>query len=468
MATVAAPTYGTLLAGAVSSVEVQSQYLHNQTWNDEVLKQTDEAPTFMQQLVALGMVENGGTMLPTWHHLETDTYANGFTVDAAVAPAINTGYTLTIAAGNYNAQGESIALEGNHVVFPNGTEGIITAVTRVANAWTIDVDPHSHPQLPATAQGDALIMLANSVGEANTPDISYLKKDVYAYDHSTQVINYKTDVTDFLMAYNENTKLSANVVDLPAPWINGTVKSWVSYELTEWFKARMMEIAATKFLGHRSGVGGALSLANPRYADGIIPFLDAGGIQAITPGTMTANWLELLAQGFIDAKHGAVDHRMLVGRGFWTKMVTYLLSLPGQDMRQGVSNKVYDMAITGLNGLAGHNFSMNLVDAFDNPLTFLPAHGYSDVAIVVPNATDAYADTLTGKRVKLIRLVYQEAFNSMGGNLGSGMIKWALRTGITFTPPGQQPTLQRDAMEMEFKLVCGLDLRQPSRFAISR
>jgi hypothetical protein len=473
MAATYLPTYGTTISGLASQVEVESDFLRNQIWRDQVLLKNDKPLDLMMQLEVMGKVRTVGTNIPTWLHIEKDVYSNRFTVDAEPAPAIGVGYTLTISAGgqNYNSQGQAIALEGNYVRFPDGSIGKIDVVTIVGpNNWTLDILPHNPTQLPAVAQGDMLTMLGNSVGEAAVADSSFLVTDVYAYDHSTQAFAYKWKISDFRMAYDSNGKftIASPTIDVPNPFTNGTTKSWVSYELSEWKRARMMEISNTKLFNRRSALGGVVALSDPRFSDGLIPFIEDGGLNFVTPATMTFPWLEAAAQAFIEARHGAVSHEMLVGRGFWSIMNTFLLSLPGQDNRQGVGNTSYNNGITAINGLAGHDFSMRMCPAFDDAGSALPWQGFSDTALFLPRGTDDMADTLSGERAPLISLVYQDAYAGMNGNLGNGREKWVTRKGRDFCEPGEQAVLNANELELEFGLTLGMDLRQPDRFAISK
>lgn len=468
MSTTATPTYGTLLGGAVSIVETQSQYLRNPAWMDEVLLKTNQAPSLQQLLLLCGLMESGGTNLVNWFHLEKDVYVNKFGVNSAAQPAIGATQTLTVAQGWYNAQGNSIPFVGMYVCYPDGTTGRITTVTRAANNDQIVVTPVSAPgQLPAVAQGTILIPLATSVGEAHVPVTDFLVTDVMAYDHTTQVIDWATDVTDFLVAYDQNGRLSANVTELPAPWVNGTVKTWNSLMLSDWYKSKMAQYNSSLLLNKRDGTGSATTLASRRNMDGIIPFIDAGGNNFITPtGNLTIADFELMAQAFEKAAHGATNHRMFCGRSYWNKVNNLLLSLPGQDTRQGQGNTAYSLAFTDLNGLGGHNFEFTIVEEFTNPLAGLVDHGYADVCLFIPKASRA--DTITGRQVPLMRLVYQEAWGGMSGGVGSGMWKWGMRKGISFIASGETKTLDRDALEMELKAVYGTDLRLPSYFGISR
>ena len=473
MAATYLPTYGTVVGGLASQVEVESDFLREQAWRDQVLLKNDKPLDLLMQLEIMGMVKTVGTNIPTWFHIEKDVYSNRFTVDAAPAPAIGAGYTLTISAGgqNYNSAGEAIALEGNLVMFPDGSLGIIDTVTVVApNNWTLDIVPHNPTQLPAVAQGDMLTMLMNSKGEAASADPSYLLTDVYAYDHSTQASSYKWTATDFRMAYDGNGKftIGSGTIDVPNPFTNGTTKSWVSYNLSEWKRARMMELSNTRLFGRRSAMGGALNLSDPRYSDGLIPFIEDGGINLITPATMTRPWLEAVAQAFIEARHGSVSHDFLVGRGFWNIMNTYLESLPGMDMQQGVGTSVYKNQVTGITGIAGHDFTMRLCPAFDDAGSALPYQGYSNVALILAKGKDAEADTLSGEKAPLISIVYQDAYAGMSGNLGNGREKWVTRKGRDFCAPGESATLNKNELELEFGLVTGMDLRQPDRHAISK
>lgn len=468
MSTTAAPTYGTLLGGAVSSTEVQSQYLRNPAWMDEVLLKTKQAPSFQQLLNMLGLMQSGGTNLVNWFHLEKDVYVNKFGVNSAAQPAIGANQTLTVAQGWYNAHGNSIVYVGMILCYPDGTTGRITTVTRAANNDQIVVAPLSAPnQLPAVAQGTILIPMAPSVGEANTASTDFLVTDVMAYDHTTQVIDWATDVTDFYVAYDQNGRLTVDAQDLPAPWTNGMVKTWNSLQLTDWYKSKMAQWQATLLLNRRSGTGGPTSLADPRYLDGVVPFIDAGGNNFITPtGNLTLPDFELMAQAFEKAAHGATKHRILCGRSYWNKVNNLMLSLPGQDMRQGTGNTAYNLAFKNLNGVGGHDFEYAIVEEFTNPLTGLVDHGYADVAMFVPERS--MADTITGKQVPLMRMVYQEAWAGMSGGVGSGMWKWTMRKGPAFVAPGESTTLDRNALEMRLTAIYGTDLRLPSYFAISR
>ncbi len=467
------PTYGTVIGGLASQVEVQSDYLRNQIWRDQVLLKNDKPLDLMMQLEIMGKVRTVGTNIPTWAHIEKDVYSNRFTVDAHAAPAIGVGYTLTISPGaqNYNSHGQAIALEGNYVRFPDGSIALIDNVTIVGpNNWTLDILPHNPTQLPAVAQGDMLTMLGNSLGEAATADSSYLLTDVYAYDHSTQVHAYKTTISDFRMVYDGNGKFTVGSasVDVPNPFTNGTTKSWVSYELSEWKRARNMEISNTKLFNRRSAMGGAVALSDPRFSDGLIPFIEDGGLNFITPATMTLGWLEIANQAFIEARHGSVSHDMLVGRGFWNIMNAFLLSLPGQDMRRGTLNTVYQYQVQDINGLAGHDYSMKICPAFDDAGSALPYQGFSTTALFLPKGTDDMADTLSGERAPLISMVYQDAYAGMSGNLGNGREKWVTRKGRDFCAEGEQATLQANELQLEFGITMGMDLRQPDRFAISK
>lgn len=472
MAATYLPTYGTSIAGVASQVEVQSDYIRNQAWRDEVLFKNNAPMDLMTQLEAMGKVRTVGTNIVNWFHIEKDRYSNKFSVDAEPAPAIGAGYTLTISAGgqNYNSQGDAIALEGNLIRFPDSSIGIIDAVTTAPNNWTIDVVPHSPTQLPAVNQGDVLTMLGNSKGEAAAADSSYLVTDVYAYDHTTQVFGYKTTITDFRMAYDGNNKftIGSSMIDVPNPFTGGSTKSWVSYELSDWYRARKMEISNTYIFNRRSAMGGVVALSDPRYSDGIIPFIEDGGINLITPATMTTAWFKAVAQAFLEVRHGQTAHDMLVGQGFWDITTDYLLSLPGQDFRQGTLNSMYDYQIKGINGVSNQNFSMKLCPAFDDAGSALPYQGFSTTALFLPQGEAAEADTLSGQRVPLMSMVYQDAFDGMTGDLGNGREKWVTRKGISFCAPNESATLDTDQLELEFKIVCGMDLRQADRFAISK
>lgn len=467
MSTLAAQSYGTTVGGAVSVTELQTGYLRNQPWIDEVLRRTNEAPTFYEQLVLAGMVESGGTNLPTWYHLEQDVYVNKFGVNSAAQPAIGATQTLTVAPGYYNGQGQSIVALGMQVCYPDGSIGTITTVTRAANNDQIVVTPHSNIQLPAVAQGDILIPMANSVGEANTPTKDFLVTDVNAYDHSTQVIEWATEVTDFFCDFDQNGKLSANVQELPAPWENGTVKTWNSYMLSKWYKSKMIQWNTTLLLGTRQNNGSGVTLADPRYLDGIIPFFDSGANQFITPtGNFAYADLEIMAQAFEAAAHGAKNHQIFAGRQYWTKLNNYVISLPGQDMRQGTMNTGYDFGFKKITNIGGHNFEYSIVDDFTNPLTGLVNHGYANVALMIPKQTTT--DTITGKQVKLMRMVYQEAYAGMTGGIGSGMWKWGALKGMNFRVDPEPITNTRNALEIRLHGTYGTDLRLPNFFGISR
>lgn len=469
MATVAQPTYGTVLGGAVSIVEAQSQYLRNQTWMDEVLYNTQKPPSFAELLVLTGMMKSSGTTkLPTWHHIEKDQYRNMVGVNSQLQPAIGATITLTVANAYYNAAGESTVYENTLWRFPDGTCGFcpVGNVTPTPGATTIELELFNTQQFPAVAQGTVLICLGTSVGQSAEPNPDFLVTDVAAYDHNTQVFDFATSVTDFFEAYDQNGKFTVAVTDLPAPWVNGSVKTWNSLMLQDWYTSKMMHFNSALLLGPRKTQGGVAALSDARYLDGIIPFIQAGGNNFITPAVMAVTDLELIAEAFIDAAQGEKAHDMYCGRNYWNNMNNMLLALPGQTERQGEGNTFYQMAYKGINGIGGHDFKFTLVDDFTSPLAGLRDQGFADVCLFIPRSTEV--DTVSGKRVPCMQVKWQDAWSGFSGAIGSGMWKWGMRKGLSFCATGETPTYGPDELRIEMKGTVGTDLRIPARFGISQ
>ena len=72
MAATYLPTYGTTISGLASQVEVESDFLRNQIWRDQVLLKNDKPLDLMMQLEVMGKVRTVGTNIPTWLHIEKD------------------------------------------------------------------------------------------------------------------------------------------------------------------------------------------------------------------------------------------------------------------------------------------------------------------------------------------------------------------------------------------------------------
>lgn len=444
------PTFGSTLGGYVSSTELQSAYLRNQPWLNEVLLAKAKPASINEMLIVQGHMRSGGTTnLPVRYHIEKDRYTNFIIVDAAAAPAIGANQTLTVAAGTYNQNGESKAYVGAIVRYPDGSTGRITAQTAAANNNVMTIQPVSWPQLPAVAQNTQLILLAPAVGENYTPITDYLHTDVWAYRHGMQHINWSTILTDFKAAFDQNGKFTAQVKSLPSPFTGGMVDTWYSYELDQWFQSKMEQWNSTIVLGQQTGTTGPLTLDEAETINGIFPFLQSGANQFVTPaGNYTVADLEVIAQGFIQAGYGSVKHNMWCGRQIEIKLNNLMLSLGQQNNRQGETYKdYYDMAYTGLKGLGGHDFSYTRVDAFSDPQTGLPGAGFEYVACIIPEAT--VADTITGAQVPLLSIYTQDAYKNMEGAVGSGMFKWTSRKGPDFVGPNETVTSQNGANHLQ-------------------
>lgn len=459
--------FSTLIEGAVSEFEVYSAYLREQTWTRQAVMATDKPPTMMEMLVMMGLVnKNGTTNLVTWHTLEAGRYKNAFNVNAAAQPAIGAQITLTVSADSYDATGGSIIYDGMEVRFPDGTIGIIPAggVTRAPFNDTFDLDLHQTPQFPAVAQGTTLISLGTSVGEAAAANPQFIHTDVRAYDHNTRVFDYSTSFTDFYMAYDNNGKVDSTVSGLPAPWVNGTVSTWGSHAFKVKYDASMVEVNTALLLDQRKTQGGPATLADARYLTGLVPWIQAGGQNFITPsGNMTIAALDLIAEAYINAAHGEVSHRIMAGRDLWNKFNNLLISLPGQDTRQGQGNDNYKYDYKSLSGLGGHDFSFSMVDDFTNPQTGLVKQGFGSVGLFIPNKTEI--DTLTKETVPCMQLKWQAPFKALNNGSGNGMWSWSMQSGHSFAAGGQR-TSNTDRIIPEWKCTIGLQLLQPSRFGI--
>ena len=67
------PTFGSTLGGYVSSTELQSAYLRNQPWLNEVLLAKAKPASINEMLIVQGHMRSGGTTnLPVRYHIEKD------------------------------------------------------------------------------------------------------------------------------------------------------------------------------------------------------------------------------------------------------------------------------------------------------------------------------------------------------------------------------------------------------------
>lgn len=462
------PTFGTSIQGNVALTELQSLYLREQAWTDQVLLQGKKIPRITEQLIARGNLRSGGTTrLRVKYSIEKDRYINTITVNAAAAPAIGANQTLTVAAGTYNTLGQSKAFATAIIRYPNGATGKITSRTAAANNDVLTVAPDGQPQLPAVAQGTQLILMSPSVGEANIPVFRYMTTDVYAYRHGTQVIQDGMKITDFKIAFDQNGKFSVKTVDMPAPFTNGMVKTWYSEEVQSLFDSIYTQWDMTVVLGQQKGTTGPNPLSAGENILGLIPAFQAGAQQFIGPaGDYTIADIDLMVDAYNNAGYGSTMHDMMLGKNLERKMNNLLLSLGQQDTRQGQGNTYYEYAYRGLNGVSGHNFKYVLCQQFSDPRTGFLQQGFEDFGLIIPDATTA--DTLTGEQVPLLSIYTQDAWEGIEGGVGSGMWKTTWQKGPSFVAPGEAVTTtdMEDVLKMSLKGAFQTVFHQLDQFGI--
>lgn len=436
-----APTFGTSIGGAVSLTELQSEYLFKRAWTNQVLLSGDAIPDIMSDLMQAGNLVEGGTNLRVMYSIERDRRINGFPVNAVVAPAINATQTVVVAANGYAVNtGMSNAFKGAIVRYPNSATGRITNRTAGVTNDVLTIEPVGQPQLPALAQGDYLMLMSEAVGEANIPETSYISTDVWAARHGMQTIDAAWTATDFKFAFDQNGALDASMVSaVPSLLTGGNVDTWFSIEFDEWCKSQEAKRNATLLFGQTIGTGGPNTLADGENILGFIPALQAGGQQFIAPsGAYTTPDIRRMVRAFnADGVRGK-KHRMWLGNNLADKMDDYLLSLTGQDTRQGTGNDTYNFGYKKITSISGHDFEYTRLDALSDPRTIMPQHGMEDIGIVIPDAMTA--DTLDGKKVPLMQLLRMNAWKGIAGGLGGGAVKFGFTAGISNTMPGQPVT----------------------------
>lgn len=438
--TVHQPTFGTVIAGTVSTTELQSAYLRNQAWLNQVLIKGKKIPSITEQLIAQGHMREGGTtFLPVRYSIEKDRYINTITVDAAAAPAIGANQTLTVSLGTYNQNGESKAFATAIVRYPDGTTGRITARTAAANNDVLTIQPVSGPQLPAVLQGTQLILMSPAVGEANVPVPRYMTTDVWAYRHGMQHVSNSTKITDFKVEFDQNGKFTSKVGQMVSPFTGGMVDTWFSQELQNLFDSCMTQWDMTVVLGQTRGTTGVNTLAQGENIMGLIPAFQAGAQQFIAPvGNYTAGDIRLMVAAYNAAGYGSTMHRMMLGLNIYNKMNDYILSLGQQDTRQGTGNEYYNYAYKGIKGISGHDFEYALVNQFSDSRTGFQQQGFEDFGWIIPEATTA--DTITGEQVPLLQIYYMAPYKGIEGGVGSGMWKWTWQKGPSFVGPNEAVT----------------------------
>jgi hypothetical protein len=462
--------FQTAVRGTASLVELRSQFLLEKLWLDQVLLDSKKVPSFMELMALLGKIRRGGaTNKPILQTLETSRNYPYVTVDAQAQPAIGANIILTVAAGNYGPDGISKVQEQTLWVFPDGTVGKLAVgdLTRVPNADTIELSLHLGTRFPAVVQGTTLLPMSWSFAELEAPTASYVTSDVRAYDHRTQLFRGKTEVTHQQLAFDQNGGItSRSVRELMTPWASGATKCWTTKEVGDWYDMEMVKMNLTMLMGVQPTNPGAMSLANARYTDGLLPAIKGAGMNFITPLSLSMADFRFFAHAFTDASFGDTQHDMMCGLNYWNLIQDFLITLPGQTTRQGVGNRGYTPDYDSLSNInAGHNFSFTMVEDFSSSQNGLKGLGYEDACVFLPSGTTA--DTLTGEQVPLLELVYQAPFSNMDGGIGDGMIKWATRRGITFADAQNPRVLTDDLLEMEYTCTMGHVLRQLQRYAIS-
>lgn len=422
-----------------------------------------------------GFMEMQGSMNPVsaleYTHYEDDWLHSIVTVGAQGGGAANAGVTLTVNAGyqyTYPGSAQSPYIVAGAVTshpvraqdtvqFPDGTKGIVTAVT--STQFTV------YPQvlgesIPATLITDEIIITGNAHAEGSSQP-SGRNSRTNKYTNNLQIFKDSAETTGSAMGQQMWVEVDG---------LNGQ-KGYLWYYKNQFdtYKRFKNEREITMLIGEKTTnttFGAVSGQESTISTEGLIPFIENYGNIAnynLITGITLADF-ETMIETQLDANRGATENTLWVGISLRAGIEAFIRdAMKNGGIQYGAFSGDQKKAISfGFDSFQhlGYTFHMKTYDLFNYP-QLLGAAGqpYKNMGLVVPadNRVVSLGPEKTKVSVPSLRMNYLSQ-KGAGGNYSRDFEEW-----LTGGANGVY-TNTTDSIFYNVRSHCGFEAFAPNRF----